>query len=200
MVLTNPPGPSVRVWIATLAEADLALRRWLDDRELERLSRYKSPADQARFLLGAAMLRSAVGKELRTLPREVSVDRACPTCGRWHGRPRVPHSALELSVSHGGVVVALALARGGPVGIDVEPVGRRSIRDTESWTRAEARFKAGGDPDLVVRGLPTPVRGYVLSIAAAVEVAVQVRPCAELIAGAFETNGNPSRRTPGRNP
>lgn len=183
MGLVNPVAPSVRVWIATLVQADLALRRWLDDRELERLSRYESQADQARFLLGAAMLRAAVGNELGRPPRDVLVHRTCTTCGRWHGRPTVPDSRLLLSVSHGGLVVALALAIGGPVGIDVEAVGRCPTRGTRSWTRAEARLKAGGDRRLVLRELTAPVPGHVLSIATAAHATVQVRPCAELLLG-----------------
>jgi 4'-phosphopantetheinyl transferase len=181
MALTKPGAAAVRVWTATLVAADPGLRRWLDDRERDRLSRYESQADRARFLLGAAMLRSAVGLELGVRPQDVEVDRACPSCGRWHGRPRVPDSPLELSVSHGGVVVALALARGSRVGIDVEPAARPGLSDAESWTRAEARLKAGGDADLVVRGLPAPVPGYAVSLATAAGAAVQVRPGVELL-------------------
>ena len=193
---TSGATPPVRVWVATLVQADLAWRRWLDDRELDRFSRFESPADQARFLLGAAMLRSAVGNELGIPPREVPVDRTCASCSRWHGRPRVPHTALELSVTHSGLVVVLALARGVPVGIDVEPVHDDRAGMTESWTRAEARLKAGGDPDLVVYSLPAPLPGYVLSIATEEDTAVQVRACAELLAGGHGADLPTSRNDP----
>ena len=182
MVGTKISPPHVRIWVATLVQADLRLRRWLDDRENERLRCFESPADQARFLLGAAMFRSAVGQELGVRPESVDVDRACGECGRWHGRPRVPGCSLQLSVSHSGLLVALAMAVDGAVGIDVERVRSGSVT-AAAWTREEARFKAGGDARLVVRGVPAPVPGYELSVATEPNVALQIRPSAELIAG-----------------
>ena len=181
MAGTNPSPAAVRIWFAALPQADLRLRGWLDVRENERFDRYESPADQARFLLGAAMLRAAVGLELGVPPRIVSVDRGCGDCGRWHGRPRVPGSTLQLSVSHSGLVVALAMAIKCSVGIDVERERDRP-EGLESWTREEARFKAGGDARLVVRGVPTPLPGHVVSVATEPYAAVQVRPAGELIA------------------
>lgn len=181
MVRANTIPPLVRVWLATLVDADVAFRAWLDDRELERLARYQAEADRARFLLGAAMLRSAVGSQLGMQPRDVPVDRACDACGRWHGRPVVPGTRLALSVSHGGLVVVLALAVDGAVGVDVERIDGRHLEDVRDWTRAEARFKAGGDPRLVVHELTAPVAGHVLTLASAPEVAVQVLPSASVL-------------------
>ena len=152
------------MWVATLAQADLSLCRWLDSRETDRFLSYESQADQARFLLGAAMLRSAVGQELRIRPEDVPVDRECDRCGAWHGRPRVRGSSLRLSVSHAGLLVAFAMATGGPVGIDVERI-RSSRATAESWTRKEASFKAGGGVGLVVHTLPVPLPGHVMSVA-----------------------------------
>jgi 4'-phosphopantetheinyl transferase len=176
----------VRIWFATLAQADLHLRGWLDARENERFESFENPADRARFLLGAAMLRAAVGQELSVPPESVTVDRACGECGRWHGRPRVPGSSLQLSVSHSGLLVALAMASDGSVGIDVERI-RDCPGGVESWTREEARFKAGHDAGLVVRGVPAPVPGHVVSVATEPQAHLQVRPAAELIAGTNET-------------
>src|SRR3712207_2190245 len=104
MEATNVASEPVRVWVATLAQADSGLRTWLNGRELDRLARLESPADQGRFLLGAAMVRSAVGIQLGIPPGEVPVDRTCPECGRWHGRPRVHDSSLEISVTHSGLL------------------------------------------------------------------------------------------------
>ncbi len=183
MDAANPITPVARVWLATIAEADLALRAWLDDRERERLERYQAQADQARFLLGAAMLRSAVGAELGIRPEEVPVDRTCGACGRWHGRPVVRGASLTLSVSvsHGGLVVALALDPGGPVGIDVERVGGRPVPEVRAWTRAEARFKAGGGEDLLVEELTAPVAGHVLTLVRRPEAALLVLPAQDLV-------------------
>jgi len=179
---TNPPPAAVRVWFAALPQADLRLHGWLDAREKERFESFEGAADQARFLLGAAMLRAAVGQELGVRPETVTVDRACGQCGRWHGRPRVPGSSLQLSVSHSGLLVALAMAIEGSVGIDVERL-RDHPESAESWTREEARFKAGGDASLVVRGLPTPVPGHLVSVATDPYATLQVRPAVKLIAG-----------------
>lgn len=181
MLDANTIPPLVRIWVATLADADLAARAWLDHRELERLGRYQADADRARFLLGAAMLRSAVGLELGIPPQDVTVDRTCDVCGGWHGRPVVPGARWALSVSHGGLLVVLALALDGPVGVDVERVGDRHPEDVRRWVRAEARFKAGDHPDLTVRELPAPAPGHVLVLATLPEVAVQVLPATTLL-------------------
>ena len=173
--MDNPVSPSVRMWVVTLAHADLALRRWLDSRETERFLNYESQADQARFLLGAAMLRSAVGQELGMRPEDVPVDRECDHCGGWHGRPRVQGSSLQLSVSHAGLLVAFAMAVGGPVGIDVERL-RSSRATVESWTRKEARFKAGGGVGLVAQSLPVPWPGHVMAVAHVKGATVELSP------------------------
>ncbi|WP_344814665.1 hypothetical protein [Microlunatus aurantiacus] len=162
--MDNPAPPSVRIWVATLTQADLRLRRWLDPREMGRFLSYESPADRARFLLGAAMLRSAVGQQVGMRPEDVPVDRECESCGAWHGRPRVPGSSLHLSVSHAGLLVAVAMATAGAVGIDVERI-RSSPAAAESWTHHEARFKAGGGEDLLVHSLPLPWPGHLMAVA-----------------------------------
>jgi len=180
VVVTSPTHPSVQVWVATLAQADLEMRRWLNDPELERLRRYEGDADRARFMLGAAMLRSAAATVLGMRPQDVPVDRSCGSCHRWHGPPRVPGSPLALSVSHSGLVVAVALAKGGRVGIDVERDGRRGLQHTEAWTRAEARRKAGDGPGLVAYELPAPAAGHVMSIVTEAVARVGVRPAEEL--------------------
>jgi 4'-phosphopantetheinyl transferase len=176
----------VRVWVATLAAADLASRALLDDRERERLGRYQADADRARFLLGAAMLRSAAGSELGVRPQDVTVDRACEACGGWHGRPVVPGTRLALSVSHGGLLVVLALALDGPVGIDVERLDGRHLADVRRGTSAEARFKAGGDASLAVQELPAPLAGHVLTLASAPRLAVHLMPIGDLLLPADE--------------
>jgi 4'-phosphopantetheinyl transferase len=173
VAVNNPAPPLVRVQVATLAQADLSLRRWLDPRETDRFLGYESQADQARFLLGATMLRSAVGQELGIQPEDVPVDRECDRCGAWHGRPRVQGTSLQLSVSHAGLLVVFAMAVEGPVGIDVERI-RSSRAIAESWTRKEARFKAGTSTGLVVQVLPVPWPGHVMSVAHAKGASLEV--------------------------
>ncbi|MGO9319215.1 MAG: 4'-phosphopantetheinyl transferase family protein [Solirubrobacteraceae bacterium] len=108
------------------------------------------------------------------VPTVVPLVRNCPDCGEPHGKPRVPRSVgggIELSISHAGELVAVAIATATPVGVDVEQVeGRRDVRDISalmlsdvehreqleldvsdrkrailiSWTRKEALTKAVG--------------------------------------------------------
>jgi 4'-phosphopantetheinyl transferase len=173
VAVDNPAPPPVRIWVATLTQADLSLRRWLDPRETGRFLSYAGQADQARFLLGAAMLRSAVGQQLGIRPEDVPVDRTCDSCGAWHGRPRVPGSTVQLSVSHAGLLVAVAMATAGPVGIDVERL-RSSPAAVESWTHQEARFKAGSGEDLLVHSLPLPWPGHLMAVARSKAATVDV--------------------------
>jgi 4'-phosphopantetheinyl transferase len=145
-----------------LRPAHLAL---LDDQERARAERYRLAADRDRFRLGAVLLRAAAARHLDVLPADVAVDRTCARCGAQHGRPQLPGTGLNVSVSHSGEVVAVALTRCGPVGVDVEavraidfaaiaesvctPAERIEVR-TEAdfftiWTRKEAVLKATGE-------------------------------------------------------
>lgn len=143
-------------------------RRWRD-----RLTAYRRQEDRDRFLLGCATVRRVVGALLGIAPGAVVLDRSCADCGRPHGKVRVvaPHPP-ELSVSHSGDVVLVAVHRGAPIGVDVErvdpdldtaslsgfvlspeeaevvgsvPAADRTRAFTTYWTRKEAVLKATGD-------------------------------------------------------
>lgn len=131
---------------------------------MARAARLRRPADRIRQVLGATMLRIAVGSATGTPPAEVVVDRACPTCAEQHGKPLVPETGLHPSITHSGDFVGLALAAVGAVGLDVEQIhdvdiaglGRNVLHESERgvldlpdfftyWTRKEAVVKATGD-------------------------------------------------------
>lgn len=148
----------------------------LDDIERDRHNAYRQTVDRARFLTGRVVAKAAVGAVLGISPGEVSLDSTCPDCGRKHGKPRVvPPSgfagvAPELSISHSGNLVAVALTPGIPVGIDVEqerdvevdglirmtlspaeqsawssvPAADRDAAFFTYWSRKEAILKATG--------------------------------------------------------
>jgi 4'-phosphopantetheinyl transferase len=119
-------------------------------------------ADRTRFVLGAVLLRLAVSLETGITPIAVRVDRRCPTCGTEHGAPHLIDTALQVSVSHSGTLIAVAVTPAGPVGVDVEdratrvalPPCRNVLTSAEPsrgaddfltyWCRKESVLKATG--------------------------------------------------------
>ena len=164
----------VQVWWSSLVAADRALLELLDPTERARVQALERPADQGRSLLGAALLRVAVGEHLGVPPGEVVIDRTCADCGGPHGRPRVLGAgadAPQVSVSHSGLLVVVALSAEVPVGIDVQRVtdladtaGAPDETGAQAWVRREAAFKAGTDRP-AVRLLATPLEGYAAALA-----------------------------------
>jgi 4'-phosphopantetheinyl transferase len=153
------------VYVARLSDLRPAHLALLNDTEQARAQRYRLAADRDRFRLGAVLLRAAASRHLGVPPAGVAVDRTCGRCGAQHGRPQLPGGGLHASVSHSGDVVAVALTRAGPVGVDVEavrtidfaaiaesvctPAERPDIRTDADfytvWTRKEAVLKATGE-------------------------------------------------------
>src|SRR5882724_585210 len=94
---------------------------WLDAGERGRRDLLARAEDRERFVTAAGLLRRVVAERLGVAPGAVTVDRTCPDCDRPHGRPVIPGAGLEVSVSHSGDLVAVALVLGSsPVGVDVE--------------------------------------------------------------------------------
>jgi 4'-phosphopantetheinyl transferase len=129
-----PPPPeagTAHVWWARRQDAVPALERLLDEAERGRLAAYRREEDRDRFLAGCALAKAALGGYLGREPGSIRLDRTCPRCGRPHGKPRLVDTEaagtgrLELSVSHAGDLVVVAVAAGTPVGVDVEPLDRR---------------------------------------------------------------------------
>lgn len=125
------------MWWARRQDADPSLAALLDATEHERWTGYRQQADRERFLVGCALAKSVVAAASGAVPADVALDRTCPRCGKPHGKPRVRGSDLELSVSHSGDRVAVAVARGTPVGVDVED--------------AAGRPRGGDDPGMLER-------------------------------------------------
>ena len=150
--------------------------------ELGRADAYRRPEDRDRFTVGCATSRLVLGRLLGLAPADVPLRRDCESCGRPHGRPRLPGGGLHLSVSHSGDWVAVAVTDLGPVGVDVErhapraaeladtvlapaeaavlarlPEAERGTALIEYWARKEAVLKATGD------GLRAPLSGVVVT-------------------------------------
>ncbi|WP_068325764.1 4'-phosphopantetheinyl transferase family protein [Janibacter terrae] len=153
----------VDTWWSDLRAMDLDLLPLLDPLEASRAAGIARPADLGRFVVGAWLLRVAVGAATGADPRAVVVDRTCTDCGGPHGRPIV--DGVHASVAHAGPLVLVATAPV-PVGVDVESGSRGG--DIAAWVVQEATFKATGarSPDGVrVVGLQAPLPGYHAALA-----------------------------------
>lgn len=171
------------IWWATPSMA----RAWhldlLSHAERERRLTLRRPADQDRFTAACALLRLAIGRYTGQAPERVRIVRACPDCDRPHGKPVLADGALEVSLSHSGDRVVVALTGAGPVGVDVEQLDRtghlpqmerlvfspaeiarlpvapddRLVAFYTCWTRKESLLKATGE------GLRAPMTALTFS-------------------------------------
>lgn len=111
------------VWWAAPAPATPRLLALLDDAERERYGNYRREVDQLRFLTGRTLIRAVAAQWLGVEPEAVKLDSSCYDCGKPHGKPKVVAAgAPEVSISHSGEKVALAIVDGPPVGVDVEEI------------------------------------------------------------------------------
>lgn len=167
----DPATPGVcEVWWASPSDARPGLRSLLPPSELARVDRLRRCADRDRALVGAALSRVLLARELAVEPAAVRLSRTC-RCGQEHGKPRLAAgTGPDVSVSHSGDNVVVALVRGGDVGVDVEVADGRTgppasglLRLTttpaeralvgnwtraaflRTWVRKEAVVKATGD-------------------------------------------------------
>jgi 4'-phosphopantetheinyl transferase len=156
------------VWIVRVSEsmnALLALEPLLNADERERAARFRFPEDRARFTLGRALARKALGHFLARDPASIELTLT------ERGRPVLPQEELAFNITHAGDLVAVAVAKNARVGIDIERVERKvdlmgvgekilseedfarfcALADEEKaaaffriWTRKEAYLKATG--------------------------------------------------------
>ncbi|MGH3240588.1 MAG: 4'-phosphopantetheinyl transferase family protein [Spirillospora sp.] len=153
-------------WARPADGADM--RALLDGGERERYDRFRRPADKARFVTGRFLARTALAEATGLAAEDIRFTTDCPHCGGSHGKPRLPGSAVDFSLSHSGDRVVIVLVEGAEVGVDVEREGDRDIdRLAEAvlaaperaalasmddrrrgfhryWTRKEALLKATG--------------------------------------------------------
>jgi 4'-phosphopantetheinyl transferase len=169
--------PNCEVWVAEIASRRPIHDDLLDGVERVRAEAFLRPDDRSRFVVGVALLKLAVAQITERPAGSVRVDRRCPRCGRPHGRPKLQEADLQVSVSHSGPRVVVALTDSGPVGIDIEqraaeralPSAERVLAESEPlggpedlltyWCRKESVVKATGD------GLQVPFREVVVSAA-----------------------------------
>lgn len=119
-------GEEVHVWLARPAEWVTAESRagWLallDADEMARHARFKFERSKDEFLCGRALMRSALGAYTGAYPKDLRIEIA------GDGKPRVvtatdapEGSAIRFNMSHTEGLIALAVARGTELGVDVE--------------------------------------------------------------------------------
>ncbi|MFE6101758.1 4'-phosphopantetheinyl transferase family protein [Streptomyces laurentii] len=157
------PG-ECHVWTARAVSVVEGLSALLDARERRVYASLTGAPVRAQYLTAHALLRTVLGGALDRDPASL-VFAAGP-----HGKPYLPHSALEFSLSHSGDMVAVALAPDAPVGVDVQqvpepsaelplpvlsageravyervPASERAAAFTSYWVRKEAVLKATGE-------------------------------------------------------
>jgi 4'-phosphopantetheinyl transferase len=121
-------GPLWRTRSVATARAG-GRRSPLSSNELARAAAISHPAARARFVAGRTLLRELLA-EARPILAEEGIELVVERSGRLQV---AGHDDLQVSVSHThGLVAAAAWCRG-PVGIDVEPLGRSGLPPGETW-------------------------------------------------------------------
>lgn len=92
----------------------------LSDDELQRLRSFRSPAAAKEFLVGRALLRTALAERVNCDARALQFSKNAD------GKPALsfPVSRWQFNLTHSHAWVALALCEGGSVGIDIESQAR----------------------------------------------------------------------------
>lgn len=112
-------------WAVPADEAHM--RDLLDGGERERYERFMRAEDKARFVTGRFLARTVLAEATGLAPRDIRFTTDCPHCGGAHGKPRLPGSDLDFSLSHSAERVVLVLTDGPEVGVDVEQESDRDV-------------------------------------------------------------------------
>ncbi|QWT22996.1 4'-phosphopantetheinyl transferase superfamily protein [Subtercola sp. PAMC28395] len=151
----------VVVFLAVVTAPQPSLLRLLEPAEHERASAFVRPGDRDRFITSHALLRLAAGEVFGVSAVTVNLDFTCRVCGGPHGRPSIAQPAVlpgspsryALSLSTSADRVAVAVARVGDVGVDIDRVDAAQFSgfDTVALTAREVRAVGrlgSGDADL----------------------------------------------------
>ncbi|MEV4943655.1 4'-phosphopantetheinyl transferase family protein [Streptomyces zaomyceticus] len=117
------PQDGVEVWalrVPGVSTSSLDLSA-LDEEERRRMDTFVRDADRVRYGFAHAALRTVLAGLTGSAPELLRFARAsCPCCDGPHGRPVLPSSALEFSLSYSRDLVLIGAASD-PIGVDVEP-------------------------------------------------------------------------------
>ena len=145
--MTDAPRPAIaRVWIVPVdlpPELLARCRDVLDDGERARAAAFLSQRDRRQYTVAHGALRILAARELQVTPSVL----------RWdtgpYGKPELaaPWSALSTSLSHSADVVAVAIAVGRAVGVDIQHLAPRLdvvAMSARFYGPAEATYVASG--------------------------------------------------------
>jgi 4'-phosphopantetheinyl transferase len=113
--------------------------------ERDRMNGLHRDDDRRRFGTGRALLRLAAATWTGQDVADIVVTATCAECGGPHGRPVLSTATgplpVHASIAHAHDRVVVAVARCGPIGVDVEPTGQPLFADFDSvaLTPAERR-------------------------------------------------------------
>lgn len=116
----------IDVLCCALPDIDTALlaryENLLSDEELIRLRSFRSPTAAKEFLVGRALLRTALAERINCDPRDLIFSKNAD------GKPALasPISSWQFNLTHSHDWVALALCEGSIIGIDIESYRRRN--------------------------------------------------------------------------
>lgn len=117
---------NIDVLCCAVADIEPALladyEKLLSEEEIIRLRSFRSVSGAKEFLVGRALLRTALAERLNCDPRQLQFSK------NEHGKPllSVPHSNWQFNLTHSHDWVAVALCEGASVGIDIEAYRRRN--------------------------------------------------------------------------
>ncbi|MFT3929360.1 MAG: 4'-phosphopantetheinyl transferase superfamily protein [Spongiibacteraceae bacterium] len=94
----------------------------LSEDELRRLRSFRSPSGAKEFLVGRALLRTALAERINCNPHDLQFSKNAD------GKPTLasPQSRWQFNLTHSHDWVALALCEGSTIGIDIESYKRRN--------------------------------------------------------------------------
>jgi 4'-phosphopantetheinyl transferase len=143
----------VHVWLASVSElADREPAHWhlLSDDERRRASRFHFARDRSQYVAAHGVLRELLARYVGADPAALHF--GAGACGKPFLAGAAAGSGIEFNLAHSGDVVSIAVARGRPVGVDVE----RWSPDVEYEALAEHVFSPAERAEL--RALPAERR------------------------------------------